>query len=49
VQFPLDALTSAQIAGGRVETEVITGLDVPIVWASVIDNVTGDPIFVPAQ
>jgi hypothetical protein len=49
VQFPLDALTSAQIAGGRIETEVISGLDVPIVWASVIDNVTGDPIFVPAQ
>mgnify|MGYP001791550883 CR=1 FL=1 len=49
VQFPLDVLTSAQIVDGRVETEVITGYDVPIAWASVIDNTTGDPIFVPAQ
>jgi subtilisin-like proprotein convertase family protein len=48
-QFPLDALTSSPVIDGRVETQVINGWHDVVSWASVIDNVTGDPIFVPAQ
>jgi subtilisin-like proprotein convertase family protein len=49
IQFSLDAITSAPIVDGRVEVEVIAGSGNALAWASVIDNVTGDPIFVPAQ
>jgi len=47
IQFSLDAITSAPIVDGRVEVEVVAGN--AIAWASVVDNITGDPIFVPAQ
>jgi len=47
VQFSLDAITSATIVDGRVEVEVVAGN--AIAWASVVDNATGDPIFVPSQ
>jgi subtilisin-like proprotein convertase family protein len=49
VQFSVEALTSAPILDGRVEVQVIAGDGSPVAWASVIDNITGDPIFVPAQ
>jgi subtilisin-like proprotein convertase family protein len=49
VQFPVEAITNAPIGDGRVEVEVITNGGNAIAWASVIDNTTGDPIFVPAQ
>jgi subtilisin-like proprotein convertase family protein len=49
VQFSVEALTAAPITDGRVEVEVVAGNGNVIAWASVIDNATGDPIFVPAQ
>jgi subtilisin-like proprotein convertase family protein len=49
IQFPLDVLTSSVLDDGRVEVQVIAGSGEAVAWASVIDNVTGDPIFVPAQ
>ncbi|HEV7573041.1 MAG TPA: proprotein convertase P-domain-containing protein [Thermoanaerobaculia bacterium] len=49
VQFSIEAITTAPIAGGRVEVEVLTSNGHALSWASVIDNITGDPIFVPAQ
>ena len=49
VQFSLDAITTAPIVDGRVEVEVIAGSGNALAWASVVDNITGDPIFVPAQ
>jgi len=33
----------------RVEVEVIAGSGNALAWASVVDNTTGDPIYVPAQ
>jgi subtilisin-like proprotein convertase family protein len=49
VQFSLDAITNATIVEGRVECEVLTSNGRALAWASVVDNATGDPIFVPAQ
>ena len=49
VQFSLDAITTAPITDGRVEVEVITANGRALAWASVVDNITGDPIFVPAR
>jgi subtilisin-like proprotein convertase family protein len=49
IQFSLEAITTTPIVDGRVEVEVIVGTGNVLAWASVIDNVTGDPIFVPAQ
>jgi subtilisin-like proprotein convertase family protein len=49
IQFSLDAITSAPVADGRVEVEVIAGGGNALAWASVVDNATGDPIFVPSQ
>jgi subtilisin-like proprotein convertase family protein len=49
VQFSLDAITNTPIVDGRVEVEVIAGSGNALAWASVVDNITGDPIFVPAQ
>jgi subtilisin-like proprotein convertase family protein len=49
IQFPLDLITSGAVVDGRVEAQVISGTGGGVAWASVIDNVTGDPIFVPAQ
>ena len=49
VQFSVEAITTAPITGGRVEVEVVTSNGHALAWASVIDNATGDPIFVPAQ
>jgi hypothetical protein len=49
IQFPLDQLSSSPLTGGRVEVQVIGGSGTAVAWASVIDNITGDPIFVPAQ
>jgi hypothetical protein len=46
VQFSVDPFP---IFDGRVEVEVISGNGNALAWASVIDNATGDPIFVPAQ
>lgn len=45
VQFPIDAT----VADGRIEAQLLSGDTGAIAWASVIDNATGDPIFVPAQ
>jgi subtilisin-like proprotein convertase family protein len=49
MQFPLDALTSSPVVNGRVEVQVIAGAGKALAWASVVDNNTGDSIFVPAQ
>jgi hypothetical protein len=49
VQFSIDALTSSAFVDGRLEVQMLSGSRGAIAWASVIDNVTGDPIFVPAQ
>lgn len=49
LQFPVDALTSSPFADGRIEVQMLSGSRGAIAWASVIDNVTGDPIFVPAR
>jgi subtilisin-like proprotein convertase family protein len=49
VQFSIDAITNAPIVDGRVEVEVLTSNGHALAWASVVDNTTGDPIFVPAQ
>jgi subtilisin-like proprotein convertase family protein len=49
VQFPVEALTSSAVVDGRVEVQMLSGTTGAIAWASVIDNATGDPIFVPAQ
>jgi len=43
VQFPV----TAAIVNGRARIEVLSGL--VTAYASIIDNVSGDPIFVPAQ
>ncbi|MGA8807266.1 MAG: proprotein convertase P-domain-containing protein [Thermoanaerobaculia bacterium] len=48
-QFSVEEMTTAPIAGGRVEVEVLTSNGHALAWASVVDNATGDPIFVPAQ
>jgi hypothetical protein len=45
IQFPIDAT----VADGRIEAQLLSGDAGAIAWASVIDNATGDPIFVPAQ
>jgi subtilisin-like proprotein convertase family protein len=49
IQFPLDQLSSPTLTGGRVDVQVLAGGGSAVAWASVIDNITGDPIFVPAQ
>jgi len=49
IQFPLDVLTSSLVVDGRVEVQIVSGSGGGVAWASVIDNITGDPIFVPAQ
>jgi subtilisin-like proprotein convertase family protein len=49
VQFSIEAITTAPIADGRVEVDVITANGHALAWASVVDNITGDPIFVPGQ
>ncbi|HWS71669.1 MAG TPA: proprotein convertase P-domain-containing protein [Thermoanaerobaculia bacterium] len=48
IQFPIGALTSAPLRDGRVRVEILDGRAF-VAWASVVDNVTGDPIFVPGQ
>ena len=48
VQFPSKNEPSP-IFDARVEVEVIAGSGNALAWASVVDNTTGDPIFVPAQ
>jgi subtilisin-like proprotein convertase family protein len=45
VQFAIDT----PVADGRIEVQMLSGDTGAIAWASVIDNITGDPIFVPAQ
>jgi subtilisin-like proprotein convertase family protein len=49
VQFPVDALTSSPIVNCRVEVQVVAGAGRMLAWASVVDNATGDPIFVAAR
>lgn len=49
IQFSLDELTASPIVDGRVEVEVVAGNGHALAWASVVDNTTGDPIFVAAQ
>jgi len=49
VQFPIDALTSSAFVDGRLEVQMLSGSRGAVAWASVIDNATGDPIFVPVQ
>ena len=48
-QFPVDAISAAPFVNGRVEVEIISGGTKALAWASVVDNITGDPIFIPAQ
>jgi subtilisin-like proprotein convertase family protein len=48
IQFSVDELTT-YVIDGRVEVEVVAGNGHALAWASVVDNATGDPIFVPAQ
>lgn len=48
-QFSLDSLTLSPVVNGRVEVQVLTGAGKALAWASVVDNITGDPIFVPAE
>jgi len=48
IQFPIGALTSAPLRDGRVRVELLAGRAF-VAWASVVDNVTGDAIFVPGQ
>ncbi|MEA2236975.1 MAG: hypothetical protein QOC81_1699 [Thermoanaerobaculia bacterium] len=45
VQFAVDPF----VTDGRIEVQMLSGDTGAIAWASVIDNATGDPIFVPAQ
>ena len=45
VQFAIDT----PVTDGRIEVQMLSGDTGAVAWASVIDNVTGDPIFVPAQ
>jgi len=49
IQFSIEELTSLPVTDGRVEIEAVAGSGNAIAWASVVDNATGDPIFVPAQ
>jgi subtilisin-like proprotein convertase family protein len=49
VQFSVEAITTTPLVDGRVEFEVITSNGHALAWASVIDNATDDPIFIPAQ
>ena len=49
LQFPVELLSSSPVVNGRVEVQVLTGAGKALAWASVVDNITGDPIFVPAQ
>jgi hypothetical protein len=48
-QFPVDSITASPFVNGRVEVQIISGGSKALVWASVVDNITGDPIFIPAQ
>jgi subtilisin-like proprotein convertase family protein len=48
-QFPVDAISPSPFVNGRVEVEVIAGGTKVLAWASVVDNITGDPIFIPSQ
>jgi subtilisin-like proprotein convertase family protein len=48
-QFPVDAITTSPFVNGRVEVGIISGGSKALAWASVVDNITGDPIFIPAQ
>jgi hypothetical protein len=43
VQFPV----TPSVVNGRAHIEVLSGR--VIAYASMIDNVSGDPIFIPAQ
>ena len=47
-QFPIGELTAAPLRDGRLRVELLDGRSF-VVWASVVDNATGDPIFVPGQ
>jgi subtilisin-like proprotein convertase family protein len=49
IQFPIDVLTSSTFVDGRLEVQMLSGSRGAMAWVSVIDNITGDPIFVPAQ
>ena len=49
IQFSIEELTSLPVTDGRVEVEAVAGSGNAVAWASVVDNATGDPIFVPAQ
>jgi subtilisin-like proprotein convertase family protein len=48
IQFPVGALTAAPLLDGRVRVDLLAG-SAYVAWASVVDNLTGDPIFVPGQ
>ncbi|MCU1349461.1 MAG: bacillolysin, partial [Acidobacteria bacterium] len=48
IQFPVGAITAAPVLHGRVHVQLLAG-SAYVAWASVVDNVTGDPIFVPGQ
>jgi subtilisin-like proprotein convertase family protein len=48
IQFPIGALTAAPLRDGRVRVELLDGRAFAA-WASEVDNVTGDAIFVPGQ
>jgi len=56
IQFPIGAIRAEPVRDARVHVQMLGGGDGSgksggafVAWASVVDNVTGDPIFVPAQ
>jgi subtilisin-like proprotein convertase family protein len=48
IQFPVGAIRAVPLLHGRVRVEMLEG-GAYAAWASVVDNITGDPIFVPGQ
>jgi subtilisin-like proprotein convertase family protein len=49
IQFGLAALGAPDLSNARVSFEVIDGAGAILGYASVVDNRSGDPIYVPAQ
>jgi subtilisin-like proprotein convertase family protein len=48
-QVPLSSLVSGDVYGGRASVEVVAGSGVVFVYGSIVDNVTGDPIYIAGQ
>ena len=48
-QFSVESISPSPFVNGRVEVGIVAGGNKALAWASVVDNVTGDPIFIPSQ